>query len=61
MFKSGVVVDFEKLLYDSVYIYTIGDISNVDDDHEKLDKYRKILRGISLSYDSIKKTWCIYE
>ncbi|MDK2564506.1 hypothetical protein QOZ84_13245 [Romboutsia sedimentorum] len=59
--KYGIVIDFEKLSYDSVNIYSIGDIGFVEEAHEKLDKCRRTLRGVSLSYDNRKKTWCVYD
>ncbi len=59
--KIGIIIDFENLSFNSVRIYSVGEVKLVDDAHEKLDKYRKTLNGVSLSYNTTNKKWKIYN
>lgn len=59
--KIGIIIDFEELSFNSVRIYTVGEVKLLDEAHEKLDKYRKKLNGVSLCYNTKNKKWKLYD
>jgi len=61
LFKQGGIIDFEYGVKDSVRIYPVGCLNDMDAIHEKLDKLRTCLKGLSLGYNRVTKKWDLYE
>ena len=55
--KDGIIIDFENSFTTGVMIYKAGSVDNLDYIHKALDKCRKNLFGLCLSYNSKSHKW----
>ncbi len=57
MCKKGLVIDFEYQTNHSVRLFTVGQVSTMDDLEEKMNRFREKSKGLLVTYDMRKKSW----